>query len=119
MIGRLAWKKTRRPPAEETTKSMRGQWKITAMMGHVLMVYVFCLIPGFIAGQLLTSDSGNIIYVRAYYVCTVIFMISAWINPILYGMKDSLYQRAYCKILPKCFIGVISKRVEDSGSTMH
>ena len=116
LIGRLAWKK-RFIPASKVHNSMRSQWKITSFMVQVLVMYGLCLVPSLITDQLLHADSLNINYVRILYLTSVLYVSTAWLNPIVYGMKDSSYRRAYHKLLPKCLMACIFRKVEDDSSS--
>ena len=114
LIGRLAWKAKRPIHTQPMSNETRAQWKITQMMGQIILLYVVCYIPLFIIDRMLLADPTNITYMRSYHVATVVYSLTTCINPILYGWKDASFRRAYRKILPRYLTGFFFRTVEDS-----
>ena len=114
LIGRLAWKMKRLILIQPMSSEIRAQWKITIMMGQVILLYGICYCPTFIMYRMLLADRTNINYIRYHYVTAVIYFFTTCVNPILYGWKDASFRRAYRKILPLCLTRFFFRRVEDS-----
>ena len=112
-IGRIAWQK-RKSPNRYLSETQKAQWKITKMMASIVVLYAICYIPLFLTDRIMKSDLTNINYHRYFYMATVVYYISTWINPFLYGSKSVYFRRAFCKILPKrIFRFLFPTRVED------
>ena len=119
LIGRIAWKKTR-CPNEMMNNTSQTQWKITKMMASVILLYIACYMPLFLTDRMMKSNPSNMTYARYYYMSTVVYYISSWVNPLLYGYKSIYFRRAFCKTLPRFVFGaVFSKRIEDIHSPIH
>ena len=112
LIGRLAWKAKQFIRTQPMSNETQAQWKITKMMGQVILLYGMCYIPMFIMDRMLLADPSNINYVRYHHVVSVVFNLTTCVNPILYGWKDASFRRAYFKILPRCITKSIFRRVE-------
>ena len=119
LIGRIAWQKSG-SPNKYLNETQKAQWKITKMMGSIVLLYGICYLPLFLTDRMMKSDLTNINYARYYYMSTVVYFISTWINPFLYGSKSVYFRRAFCKILPKgIFRCLFSTRVEDQSSPVY
>ena len=107
LIGRIAWNVRNKLKTEAT----RIQWKITKMMGTIMLIYGVFYIPLMVVDRLMRAYPHEKSYTRAYYIYSVTFIINTWINPFLYVSHNPPLRSAVRKLLPKCIAQRVLKEV--------
>ncbi|KAM3863927.1 growth hormone secretagogue receptor type 1 [Diretmus argenteus] len=90
LIGRTLWLRPQR--------SRRDQTHTVKMLGVIVLVFVLCWLPFHIGRTLfsLSLDSYMLYYLSQYFnlVSSVLFYLSAAVNPLLYNLMSSRYKHA-------------------------
>ena len=82
-----------------------SEWKITKMLGTVVLVFIFCYLPTVALNTMLRRGRYDPEKLLPYYMmANCIYHISAMINPYMYATKSSYFRTAFRKLLPIWFV---------------
>ena len=84
LIERLACKTKPLIDTISMSNETPAQWRITMMMGQIILLYGICWIPILIIDQLLSADLMTINYMRYHNVTLVVYSIATCVIYIFY-----------------------------------